>query len=212
MPYTVRSQTARQSESSITAKLLADLIPALVRSGPNMDLHAPDPGLLHVPVDTVRHGHLVHRKRNSRLSRAPAPAASNSPGYSKAHPASPSSTSASTPPVAEVHNVVGDVSGMTALIVDDIVDTGGTLTKVAMALKEAGARDVLASSSHAVLSGEALRRIGDSPLSQLIVTDSIPMSDEKLAHPKLKVLSVGELLGKAIRNIHEEASVTSLFV
>src|SRR5207249_11533012 len=84
-----------------------------------------------------------------------------------------------TPNVAEVHHVVGEVEGRTALIVDDIVDTGGTLTKVAEAIKGAGAREVLASSSHAVLSGNAMDIIERSPLSRLIVTDSIPLSEEK---------------------------------
>jgi ribose-phosphate pyrophosphokinase len=117
-----------------------------------------------------------------------------------------------SPNVAEVHQVVGDVEGRTALIVDDIVDTGGTLTKVAQAIKEAGAREVLASSSHAVLSGQAVQKIEESPLSKVIVTDSIPLAEEKRRCRKIVVLSIAELMGKAIRNIHEEASVTSLFV
>jgi ribose-phosphate pyrophosphokinase len=116
------------------------------------------------------------------------------------------------PNVAEVHQVVGDVEGRSALIVDDMVDTGGTLAKVAQAIKEAGAREVLASSSHAVLSGQAVEKIENSPLSKLIVTDSIPLAEEKRRSPKIVVLSIAELMGKAIRNIHEEASVTSLFV
>jgi ribose-phosphate pyrophosphokinase len=93
-----------------------------------------------------------------------------------------------------------------------MIDTGGTLAKVAFALKEAGAREILASSSHAVLSGEAVRKIEESPLSQLIVTDSIPLAEEKRRCAKIVVLSIAELMAKAIRNIHEEASVTSLFV
>jgi ribose-phosphate pyrophosphokinase len=117
------------------------------------------------------------------------------------------------PNVAEVHRVIGDVEGRTVLVVDDIVDTAGTLTKVAEAIKAAGAREVLASSSHPVLSGEALERIAKSPLSRLIVTDSIPLAPEKLKrYEKVTVLSIAELLAKAIKNIHEEASVTSLFV
>jgi ribose-phosphate pyrophosphokinase len=115
------------------------------------------------------------------------------------------------PNVAEVHNVIGDVEGRTALIVDDIVDTGGTLAKVAEAIKAKGAREVLASSSHAVLSGDAIQRMERSPLSKLIVTDSIPLAPEKRID-KIVVLSIAELLAKAIRNIHEETSVTSLFV
>ena len=117
-----------------------------------------------------------------------------------------------SPNVAEIHRVVGDVDGRTALVVDDMVDTGGTLAKVAYALKEAGAREVLASASHAVLSGNAVERIDESPVSRLIVTDSIPLSDDKRRWDKIVVLSIAELMGKAIRNIHEEASVTSLFV
>jgi ribose-phosphate pyrophosphokinase len=117
-----------------------------------------------------------------------------------------------SPNVAEVHQVVGDVEGRTALIVDDIVDTAGTLTQVALALMEAGATDVLASCSHPVLSGRAIEKISESPLSRLIVTDSIPLDDGKRRCDKIVVLSIAELMGKAIRNIHEEASVTSLFV
>ena len=113
--------------------------------------------------------------------------------------------------VAEVHNVIGDVSGKTVLIVDDLVDTAGTLCKVAEALGEAGAGKILASASHAVLSGNAVRNINASRISQLIVTDSIEERPERKSD-KIVVLPIGELMGKAIQNIHEEASVTSLFI
>jgi ribose-phosphate pyrophosphokinase len=115
------------------------------------------------------------------------------------------------PNVAEVHNVIGDVEGRTALIVDDIVDTGGTLTKVAEAIKEAGATEVLASCSHGVLSGNAIERIAMSSLSKLLITDSIPLAPEKRID-KIVQLSIADLMAKAIKNIHEESSVTSLFV
>jgi ribose-phosphate pyrophosphokinase len=115
------------------------------------------------------------------------------------------------PNVAEVHNVIGDVEGRTALIVDDIVDTAGTLTKVAVAIKEAGAREVLASCSHAVLSGNAIERLAMSSLSKLLITDSIPLAPEKRID-KIVQLSIADLMAKAIKNIHEESSVTSLFV
>jgi ribose-phosphate pyrophosphokinase len=114
--------------------------------------------------------------------------------------------------VAEVHHIIGEVANRTALVVDDMVDTAGTLTKVAEALQEAGAREVLATCTHAVLSGPALERVEKSPLSKLIVTDSIPLSAEKKSCRKIVVLEIAELLAKAIHNIHEEASVTSLFV
>jgi ribose-phosphate pyrophosphokinase len=115
------------------------------------------------------------------------------------------------PNVAEVHNVIGEVEGRTALIVDDIVDTAGTLAKVAEAIKAAGAREILASSSHAVLSGHAVEKIEKSPLSKLIVTNSIPLPPDKRSD-KIVSLSIAKLLGRAIKNIHDETSVTSLFV
>jgi ribose-phosphate pyrophosphokinase len=116
------------------------------------------------------------------------------------------------PNTAEVHHVIGDVLGRTALVVDDMVDTAGTLTKVVEALQKAGAREVLASCSHPVLSGDATTRLAQSPISKLIVTDSIPLAPEKLANGRIVVLTISGLLGRAIRNIHEETSVTSLFV
>jgi ribose-phosphate pyrophosphokinase len=116
------------------------------------------------------------------------------------------------PNVAEVHNVIGEVEGRTALIVDDIVDTAGTLTKVAEAIKAAGAREVFASCTHPVLSGHAVERIERSPISKLIVTDSMPVAKEKLASGKVVLLTIAELLARAIKNIHDETSVTSLFV
>jgi ribose-phosphate pyrophosphokinase len=97
-------------------------------------------------------------------------------------------------------------------VVDDIVDTAGTLAKVAEAIKAAGAREVIASCTHAVLSGHAIERIERSPLSKLIVTDSMPVGPEKRACGKIVVLSIAELLARAIKNIHDETSVTSLFV
>jgi ribose-phosphate pyrophosphokinase len=116
------------------------------------------------------------------------------------------------PNVAEVHHVIGEVEGRTALIVDDLVDTGGTLDKVARAVKKAGAREVLASASHGILSGQALDMLETSPLSRLLVTDSIPLAADKCRCEKIKVLSIADLMARAIRNIHEETSVTSLFV
>jgi ribose-phosphate pyrophosphokinase len=116
------------------------------------------------------------------------------------------------PNEADIHHVIGDVEGRTALIVDDLVDTAGTLAKVARAVKTAGATDVIASATHAVLSGRAIEMIEDSPLSRLLVTDSIPLSLEKQRCKKIAVLSIADLMARAIRNIHEETSVTSLFV
>jgi ribose-phosphate pyrophosphokinase len=113
---------------------------------------------------------------------------------------------------AEVMNVIGDVRGRTCIIQDDIIDTAGTIQNAARALKENGAGRVLACAVHGVLSGPAIKRIEDSPLDELIVTNTIPLSEERARCTKIKVLSVARLLGQAIRSIHEETSVSSLFV
>jgi ribose-phosphate pyrophosphokinase len=116
--------------------------------------------------------------------------------------------------VTEVMNVIGDVEGRTCLIIDDIIDTAGTLVKTAQALLEAGAVRVYAAASHPVLSGPAIERISNSRLEEVIVTDSIPLREEaqKLERQgKIKVLSVAGLLGATIESIHMETSVSSLF-
>ena len=114
--------------------------------------------------------------------------------------------------VAEVVRIIGDVKDRDVLLVDDIVDTAGTLSQGAQALMEAGARRVFASCTHAVLSGPAIQRIDASPLAEVAVTDTIPLSEEGARSEKISVLSVGHLLAEAIRRIHEGASVSSLFV
>jgi ribose-phosphate pyrophosphokinase len=113
--------------------------------------------------------------------------------------------------VAEVMNVVGDVEGKTCLIIDDIVDTAGTLVKTVDALLEAGATAVHACASHAVLSGPAIDRIASSRLEQLVVTDTIPLREQAQKLGKIKALSVAGLLGAAIESIHMETSVSTLF-
>ena len=113
---------------------------------------------------------------------------------------------------AEVMHVVGDVKGRVCIIQDDIVDTAGTLREASIALMENGASSVLACAVHAVLSGPARHRITESPLERLIVTNTIPVSDDQAGSSKIVVLSVAPLLGQAIRSIHEETSVSSLFV
>ena len=113
---------------------------------------------------------------------------------------------------AEVMNVIGDVDGRTCIIQDDIIDTGGTITKAAIALKDNGAARVLACAVHGVLSGPAIERIEKSPIDKLIVTNTIPLSPAGVGCNKIVVLSVARLLGQAIKSIHEETSVSSLFV
>src|SRR5262245_3190727 len=113
---------------------------------------------------------------------------------------------------AGVRNVIGDVDGRTCILQDDIIDTAGTITKGAKALKENGAAQVFACAVHGVLSGPAIDRIEKAPIDKLIVTNTIPLSAAAAACRKIVVLSVARLLGQAIKSIHEETSVSSLFV
>jgi ribose-phosphate pyrophosphokinase len=114
--------------------------------------------------------------------------------------------------VSEVMNLIGDVKGRDAIIVDDMIDTAGTLTQAARAVKEAGARAVYACASHGVLSGPAIQRIEDSPLTEVCVTNTIPLREEAKGCKKLRVMSVGRLLGEAIKRIHHGDSISSLFI
>jgi len=113
---------------------------------------------------------------------------------------------------AEVMNVIGAVDGRTCILQDDIIDTAGTITKGATALKANGAERVIACAVHGVLSGPAIDRIEKSPIDKLIVTNTIPLSPAAAKCSKIVVLSVARLLGQAIKSIHEETSVSSLFV
>jgi ribose-phosphate pyrophosphokinase len=113
---------------------------------------------------------------------------------------------------AKAMNIIGEIQGKSALILDDMIDTAGTLTQAADALLKRGALEVYAACTHAVLSGPAMDRIEASHLKELVVTDTIPLSDRARVCPKIKQLSVSSLLAEAIRRIHEERSVSSLFV
>ncbi|MDD3354748.1 ribose-phosphate pyrophosphokinase [Zoogloea sp.] len=113
--------------------------------------------------------------------------------------------------VSEVMNIIGEVEGRTCVIMDDIVDTAGTLCKAAQALKENGAKRVLAYCTHAVLSGPAISRVNESDLDELVVTDTIPLSDEGRACKRIRTVSIGELLADTILRISNEESVSSLF-
>ena len=114
--------------------------------------------------------------------------------------------------VSEVMNLIGEVKGRSTLIVDDIIDTAGTLVKTAEALLDEGATQVYAACTHAVLSGPAIERIKNSRIKEVLATDSVPLSDEAKAIGKIRVLSVAELLARGIRSIHEETSISALFI
>src|SRR5271168_4730099 len=114
--------------------------------------------------------------------------------------------------VAEVMNVIGEVSGRTCLIIDDLIDTAGTLVKVAEALVANGASTVYACCTHPVLSGPAVENLVNSPITEVVVTDTIPLSEAAKQVSKIKVRSIAGLIGRAIQSIHEETSVSRLFI
>lgn len=113
---------------------------------------------------------------------------------------------------AEVTSVIGEVEGKVAILVDDMIDTAGTITQAAAALKRAGAAEVYATATHGVLSGPALDRIRDSDITELVITDTIPLRNSDRAAGKVRVLSVANLLGEAVERIYQETSVSSLFI
>jgi ribose-phosphate pyrophosphokinase len=112
--------------------------------------------------------------------------------------------------VSEVMNVIGEVEGKDCLLSDDMIDTAGTMAEAARALKERGANDIYACATHALLSGPAVERLSNAPFKEIVVTNTVPVPQEK-RFPQLTVLSVDELLGRAIRYTHINESVSSLF-
>jgi len=109
-------------------------------------------------------------------------------------------------------NIIGEVKDQIAILLDDMIDTAGTLALAADALKKEGAKRILGCCTHPVLSGPAIQRIDESPMEELIVTNTIPLGTEAQHCGKIKVLSVAHLIGEAIRRTHEEESISSLFV
>jgi len=114
--------------------------------------------------------------------------------------------------VAEVMHVIGDVKGRTCLVIDDLIDTADTLVKTAHALLENGASAVYACASHPVLSDPAVNNLSNSPIAEVVVTNTIPLTEAAKNEPKIKVLSIAGLIGRAIQSIHDETSVSKLFV
>jgi ribose-phosphate pyrophosphokinase len=207
----------------ISAKLVANLLSAAgVSRVLTMDLHkAQIQGFFDIPVDHLFAAPVIidylSRQHYPRLTLVSPDAggAERARAYAKrlgAELAIVDKRRSSETGAAEVMHVVGDVAGRTCIIQDDIIDTAGTIQKAAIALKENGADRVLACAVHGVLSGPALDRIENSPLDQLIVTNTIPQDNIRQRSSKIVCLSVARLLGQAIRSIHEETSVSSLFV
>jgi ribose-phosphate pyrophosphokinase len=206
----------------ISAKLVADLLSTAGASRAlTMDLHVPQiQGFFDIPVDhlyaaPVMMGYFQKLHLPDLVVVSPdAGGTERARAYAKKLQASLAIIDKRRvkPNEAAVVNIVGEVEGRTAVIVDDLVDTAGTLVKSAEALVKQGATRVYACCTHPVLSGPATRRIAGSSLTELVVTNTIPLSSEASQCRDIRVLSVAGLLGKAIQSIHEESSVSSLFI
>ncbi len=224
MPYFGYARQDRKDRPRvpISSKLVANLLQA---AGADriltMDLHAPQiQGFFDIPVDNL-FASPVLVKYVRELNRPDIVVVSpDSGGVERARAVAKhlDATLAiidkrrSSPNVADVMHVIGEVEGRNCVIFDDMIDTAGTLTKSAKVLDETGAASVMAAAAHPVLSGDAIERIESSPLEKVIVTNSIPMTGEARGCKKIEQLSVAGLLGEAIRSIHEETSVSSLFL
>jgi ribose-phosphate pyrophosphokinase len=206
----------------ITSKLIADLIS---KAGADrvltMDLHAAQiQGFFDIPVDHLFAAPVILEAFSRLEVDSPLIVSPDAGGVERARAIAKRlgvglaivDKRRTKPNEAEVMNVIGSVEGHTTLIIDDIIDTAGTLTKTVEALRAHGAHDVMAVGVHGVLSGPAIDRLKGAPVSQIFVTDTTPI-EEKLARlEKLRPLSVAPLLGEAVKRIHEDSSVSSLFV
>ena len=221
--YARQDRRPRSARVAITAKVVANMLQAVgVQRVLTVDLHADQiQGFFDIPVDNIYAtplllSHLRKTEHSNDLMvvspdvggvvRARAVAKQLESELAIIDKRRPKAN------VAEVMNIIGDVRDRTCVIVDDIVDTAGTLCKAAQALKQHGAKRVVAYITHAVLSGSAIARINDSELDQLVVTDTIALRDDAKACPKIKQVSIGALLADTMLRISNEESVSSLFM
>jgi len=206
----------------ITAKLVADLISV---AGADrvlcMDLHAGQiQGFFNIPVDNLFATPLLLEAISERFPREVTIVSPDAGGAERARAYAKRlgarlvliDKRREAANVAEVMNIIGEVEGRNCVIVDDMVDTAGTLCEAARSLKDAGATAIYAAITHPVLSGPAIKRISESPLEALIVTDTIPLRPDAKDCEKVSVVSIAPLLGESIRRINNEESVSSLFV
>jgi ribose-phosphate pyrophosphokinase len=224
LPYYCYARQDRKDKPRvpISAKLVADLLETAGASRAlTLDLHAPQiQGYFDVPVDHLFGSPvLVDHFRQLKLPNVTV-VSPDAGGVERARffakkmdaPLAIVDKRRVDVDVSEVMNLIGDVRGRTALIIDDIIDTAGTLVKTADALIREGASDVYAACTHAVLSGPAVERIEKSRIKQVLATDSVPITEAALKMGKIKVLSVADLLARGIRSIHEETSISELFI
>ncbi len=224
LPYYCYARQDRKDKPRvpISAKLVADLLETAGASRAlTLDLHAPQiQGYFDVPVDHLYGSPvLVEYFRNMKLPNLTVV----SPDAGGVERARAFAKKLDAPlaivdkrrvdlDVTEVMNLIGDVRGRSTLIVDDIIDTAGTLVKTAEALLNGGATQVYAACTHAVLSGPAVERIEHSRITEVVATDSVPLSEAARNLKKIKILSVADLLARGIRSIHEETSISELFI
>jgi ribose-phosphate pyrophosphokinase len=206
----------------ITSKLVADLI---TTSGADrvvtIDLHAGQiQGFFNIPVDNLYAAPVMLEHLKKRFAQTDTVMVSPDAGGTERARAFAKRLGCTLavidkrrtgPNVAEVMHLIGDVKGKAAIILDDMIDTAGTLTQAARALKDHGASSIYACATHGVLSGPAIERINNSPIEEVLITDTIPLGDKTEQTGKVKVITVAELLAEAIRRIHEDESVSSLF-
>lgn len=225
MPYYGYARQDRKvaPRTPITAKLVSDLITA---AGANrvlaVDLHAAQiQGFFSIPFDhlfampvLLEHMRANFPAENSVVVSPDAGGVERARAYAKRQGGGLAiiDKRRPMPNVAQIMNIIGEVKDRDAILLDDMVDTAGTLTEAANALMEKGARRVVAYATHPVLSGPAMERLNNSPIERLVVTDTIPLSGAASESPKVEVLSIAPLLAKALRRIHLGESVSSLFV
>lgn len=206
----------------ITSKLVADMLVAAGASRVvSIDLHAGQiQGFFNVPFDHLYAAPVFLEDMKRRFEGKPVVVSPDAGGTERARAYSKRMRTKmavidkrrSGPNECQVMNLIGSVEGQDAMLLDDIIDTAGTITQSATALKENGAKRVVAYCVHPVLSGPAISRIEEAPIEQIVVCDTIPLHEKAAQCKKIKVLSVAPLLGEAIRRIHMKDSVTSLFV
>ena len=220
--YSRQDRRSRLTRVPITAKLVAQMIET---SGVNriltMDLHADQiQGFFNIPIDNIyAQPVLVHDILDSNYKNIVV-VSPDVGGVARARAAAKRINDADLaiidkrrpePNLVKVMNVIGDVSGRTCIMIDDMVDTAGTLCQAADILKEKGANKVVAYATHAVLSGPAVENIANSSLNELVITNTIPLSDEGKASAKIRQLSIARTLADVIRRISDEQSISSIF-
>jgi len=224
IPYFGYARQDRKSKprTPISARLVADLLTAAgVDRVVAIDLHAGQiQGFFNIPVDHLYGMPVLMESLRSRFTSEAVIVSPDAGGVERARAYSKRLGSSlaiidkrrPAPNVSQVVNIIGDVRGRDAIIVDDMIDTAGTLTAAAQAVMEQGARNVYACATHAVLSNPAIERIMASPLKELITTDTVTPRAVVTNCPKVKILSVAKLLGEAVKRIHHGDSISSLFI